>query len=99
MPNYSNEQVVKFIDQIDPLAKQAARIIEGIDPKAPGPVKKEAAMLVLRALLVVFNIKYNLTPDIRQIIENTFSMLIDLAVAIYNATKVFIKGNQKAVPV
>jgi hypothetical protein len=97
MPNYTNQQIVGIIDQIDPLAKQAARIIEDIDPKAPGATKKQAAMLVLKALLLVFNIKYNLTPEIRQIIENAFSILIDLAVSIYNSLGVFFKGNKPEV--
>lgn len=105
--NYTQEQVIGFIDKVDVYAKQATRIVENLaieqtqktGQKVPGDVKKQMALKILDVLLTIAAIKYNLTPEIKNIIEAAISSLIDFAVMIYNQAKVFIKSVGQPAPI
>ena len=89
--NYTQEQVIKAVDFIKPYIDQAIQIVEATDKNKPGAIKKQAAAMILNGLLYLMGKSFNLTPEIKRIIDGAINLLIDIAVQIFNHLGIFQK--------
>ena len=93
--NIMDTTLIETLNKVTPMVSQAVRIVEDINRNQSSVIKKDAAIMIVKALINLAGLQLGLPSNIVNTIYNAVSGMIDDTVKLYNDMDIFIKSGKK----